>query len=217
MRIGEFAEAAGTTAKTLRFYEEQGAPPPDRTSSGYRDYPPDAIARVDFVHRGQVAGLTLAQIRQIVDIRDAGHAPCAHVRDLLDARLRDIEQGRSPSSPPCATPSPTSGTTRRTPSPRPAARTRSAGTYRQESRDRRIRQTAVPGRTTMRSGATMPPLQGWRQGRWPEEPFWHRHLGLVDWRAPRQDTRTDRFRRAGSVHSGLAELAELTAVHHPRR
>ena len=62
MRIGEFAEAAGTTAKTLRFYEEQGLlPPPDRTSSGYRDYPPDAI-------------------------------PCAHVRDLLDARLRDIEQ-----------------------------------------------------------------------------------------------------------------------------
>ena len=66
MRIGEFAEAAGTTAKTLRFYEEQGLlPPPDRTSSGYRDYPPDAIARVDFVHRGQAAGLTLAQIRTL--------------------------------------------------------------------------------------------------------------------------------------------------------
>ena len=93
MRIGEFAEAAGTTAKTLRFYEEQGLlPPPDRTSSGYRDYPPDAIARVDFVHRGQAAGLTLAQIRQILDIRDGGAAPCEHVRDLLDARLAEIEQ-----------------------------------------------------------------------------------------------------------------------------
>ena len=34
----------------------------------------------------------LAQIRQIVDIRDAGHAPCDHGRELLDARLRDIEQ-----------------------------------------------------------------------------------------------------------------------------
>ena len=38
------------------------------------------------------AGLMLAQIRQIVDIRDAGHAPCDHGRELLDARLRDIEQ-----------------------------------------------------------------------------------------------------------------------------
>lgn len=92
MRIGELAERAGTTAKTLRFYEEQGLlPPAERTTSGYRDYAPEAIARIDFVHRGQAAGLTLAQIRQILDIRDGGAAPCEHVRDLLDARLAEIE------------------------------------------------------------------------------------------------------------------------------
>ncbi|MEJ1091697.1 heavy metal-responsive transcriptional regulator [Microbacterium istanbulense] len=93
MRIGELAEAAGTTAKTLRFYEDQGLlPPAERTPSGYRDYAPDAVARIDFVHRGQAAGLTLAQIRQILAIRDGGRAPCEHVRDLLDARLAEIEQ-----------------------------------------------------------------------------------------------------------------------------
>ncbi len=37
------------------------------------------------------AGLTLAQIKQILDIRDHGQAPCGHVRDLLDARLADID------------------------------------------------------------------------------------------------------------------------------
>ena len=93
MRIGELAEAAGTTAKTLRFHEDQGLlPPAERTPSGYRDYAPDAVARIDFVHRGQAAGLTLAQIRQILAIRDGGRAPCEHVRDLLDARLAEIEQ-----------------------------------------------------------------------------------------------------------------------------
>lgn len=93
MRIGELAERAGTTAKTLRFYEEQGLlPPAERTPSGYRDYAPETAARIDFVHRGQAAGLTLAQIRQILDIRDGGAAPCEHVRDLLDARLAEIEQ-----------------------------------------------------------------------------------------------------------------------------
>jgi DNA-binding transcriptional MerR regulator len=93
MRIGELAEASGTTTKTLRFYEEQGLlPPAERTSSGYRDYTPEAVARIDFVHRGQAAGLTLAQIKQILDIRDHGQAPCEHVRDLLDVRLTDIEQ-----------------------------------------------------------------------------------------------------------------------------
>lgn len=93
MRIGELADAAGTTTKTLRFYEDQGLlPPAERTSSGYRDYRPEAVTRIDFIHRGQAAGLTLAQIRQILDIRDHGQAPCDHVRDLLDTRLTDIEQ-----------------------------------------------------------------------------------------------------------------------------
>ncbi|WP_458040885.1 MULTISPECIES: heavy metal-responsive transcriptional regulator [Bacteria] len=92
MRIGELADAAGTTTKTLRFYEEQGLlPEPDRTQSGYRDYSLESVARIDFVHRGQAAGLTLAQIRQVLDIRDGGDAPCEHVRGLLDQRLADID------------------------------------------------------------------------------------------------------------------------------
>ena len=93
MRIGELAEAAGTTTKTLRFYEEQGLlPPAERTPAGYRDYTGEAVSRIDFIHRGQAAGLALAQIRQILEIRDHGQAPCGHVRDLLNARLADIEQ-----------------------------------------------------------------------------------------------------------------------------
>ena len=92
MRIGELADATGTTTKTLRFYEDQGLlPPAERTSTGYRNYAGDAVARVDFIHRGQAASLTLAQIRQILDIRDHGQAPCLHVRDLLDARLHALD------------------------------------------------------------------------------------------------------------------------------
>lgn len=93
MRIGELAEAANTTTKTLRFYEQQGLlPPAQRTPAGYRDYTPATLARIDFIHRGQAAGLTLAQIRQVLDIRDQGQAPCGHVRDLLDERLTDIHR-----------------------------------------------------------------------------------------------------------------------------
>ncbi len=93
MRIGELAEASGTTAKTLRFYEEQGLlPAAERTPAGYRDYTPEAVARIDFIHRGQAAGLTLAQVRQILDIRDDGQAPCGHVKGMLDSRLADLEK-----------------------------------------------------------------------------------------------------------------------------
>lgn len=93
MRIGELAEATGTTTKTLRFYEDSGLlPPPERTVSGYRDYGQDATARLDFIRRGRAAGLTLAQVREVLDIRDAGTAPCHHVKELLDIRLTALDQ-----------------------------------------------------------------------------------------------------------------------------
>ncbi|MDP8928959.1 MAG: heavy metal-responsive transcriptional regulator [Actinomycetota bacterium] len=93
MKIGEMAAMAGVTTKTLRFYEERGLlPAPTRTPSGYRDYPPEALNRLDFIRRGRNAGLTLAQISEILDLRDAGHAPCHHVEDLLGHRLAHLDR-----------------------------------------------------------------------------------------------------------------------------
>jgi len=92
MRIGELARIVGTTTNTLRFYEAQSLlAEADRTSAGYRDYPGEAINRVDFIRRAKSAGLTLAQIREILQIRDRGQAPCDHVRDVLDVRLADLD------------------------------------------------------------------------------------------------------------------------------
>lgn len=93
MRIGELAAASGTTTKTLRFYEECGLLPRiDRAANGYRDYGPEALSRLDFIRRGRAAGFTLAQIREVVDIREAGDAPCSHVHGLITARLVDIDR-----------------------------------------------------------------------------------------------------------------------------
>ena len=92
MRIGELAAATGTTTKTLRFYEAAGLmPAPERTPAGYRVYDARAADRLDFIRRGQSAGLTLAQIRQVLAIRDAGDVPCSHVQQLLAERLADID------------------------------------------------------------------------------------------------------------------------------
>ncbi|MGI9587383.1 MAG: heavy metal-responsive transcriptional regulator [Dietzia maris] len=93
MRIGELAATAGTTPKTLRYYESVGLlPPPQRTLNGYRDYPEHAISRIDFIRRGQSAGLSLARIGEILRIRDDGQAPCAHFDTLLVTRLDEIDQ-----------------------------------------------------------------------------------------------------------------------------
>ncbi|GGJ14190.1 heavy metal-responsive transcriptional regulator [Streptomyces brasiliensis] len=93
MRIGELAAASGLTAKTIRFYEQAGLlPEPPRTPGGYRDYPPQSRVRLAFVREAQSAGLTLAEIRSILALRDSGEAPCAHVADLIQQRLAGIER-----------------------------------------------------------------------------------------------------------------------------
>ncbi|MFD4973641.1 heavy metal-responsive transcriptional regulator [Streptomyces sp. NPDC058424] len=93
MRTGELAAASGLTAKTIRFYEQTGLlPEPPRTPAGYRDYPPQAAHRIAFIREAQAAGLTLAEIRSVLAVRDSGEAPCVHVADLIAQHLADIER-----------------------------------------------------------------------------------------------------------------------------
>jgi len=93
MRIGELAEATDTPATTLRYYEGAGLLlPSGRTPSGYRVYDQSAARRLGFISRAQHAGLTLTEIRGVLDLRDGGEPPCQHVRDLLDARLTALDR-----------------------------------------------------------------------------------------------------------------------------
>src|SRR5260370_2130436 len=91
MKIGELAARTGTTTKTLRFYEQAGLlRQAARTASGYRDYDDTFPVRIQFIRSGQALGLTLAEIRTLVDIRDDGRAQCAAAMNLLDDQLADI-------------------------------------------------------------------------------------------------------------------------------
>jgi DNA-binding transcriptional MerR regulator len=93
VRIGELAVEAGITTKTVRFYETSGLlPPPERATNGYRDYGPTALSRLDFIRRGRAAGLSLAQIREVIEVRDGGAAPCGHVHQLLTEQIAQVEQ-----------------------------------------------------------------------------------------------------------------------------
>ncbi|MGW1501920.1 heavy metal-responsive transcriptional regulator [Streptomyces mirabilis] len=93
MRIGELATTSGVPAKTIRFYEQAGLmPEPPRTTGGYRDYSSDAATRLTFIRDAQRAGLTLAEIRSILALRDNGQAPCNHVGNLIHQHLDDINR-----------------------------------------------------------------------------------------------------------------------------
>jgi MerR family copper efflux transcriptional regulator len=93
MRIGQLASRAGVTVKTIRFYEQAGVlPEPARRESGYRDYDESDVPHLQFVKAAQAAGLTLAEIREVIAVREHGGPPCQHVVELLDAHTADLDR-----------------------------------------------------------------------------------------------------------------------------
>jgi len=93
LRIGELAGQAGVSAKAIRFYEGAGVlPPPARGTNGYRLYPADAVDMLRFIKQAQGLGLTLAEVKDIVAIRQGGRPPCRHVYRLLQEKARDLDR-----------------------------------------------------------------------------------------------------------------------------
>lgn len=92
MKIGELSKRSGVPVRTIRFYEEEKIlMPPARSSAGYRDFDEIEVDRLEWVGRAQRAGLTLAEIRSVLDLRKVGQLPCAHTMGLLKAKRADIE------------------------------------------------------------------------------------------------------------------------------
>ncbi len=95
VRVGQVADALGLPTRTIRFYERRGLlPNPERSANGYRVYQAATIERLRFIKRAQAAGLTLAQIGSVIDVRDGGDAPCEHVEGLLRSKLEAVETRR---------------------------------------------------------------------------------------------------------------------------
>src|SRR5713101_3829267 len=98
LRIGELARKTGVTAKAIRFYERRRVlPPARRAANGYRLYGDDAVEMLAFIKQATGLGLTLAEIKDIIAIRQGGRPPCTHVHRLLrdkavelDRKLKDL-------------------------------------------------------------------------------------------------------------------------------
>lgn len=92
MRIGEVARRAGVTVDTVRFYERVGVlPAPARTTSGYRDFDPATVRRIQLTRQLQAVGLTLADAVDALAAHDAGGATCNSERWRLQAALDRVD------------------------------------------------------------------------------------------------------------------------------
>lgn len=94
MRIGEIAERAGTSTRTLRFYEQQGLLPARRTSNGYREYDEVDLRLVREIRSLIEIGFNLEETRPFVEClrsgRDSG-ADCPASIEVLRRKLADLD------------------------------------------------------------------------------------------------------------------------------
>jgi MerR family copper efflux transcriptional regulator len=93
LTIGQVAEQAGLGTKAIRFYESKGLlSPAARAENRYRLYGSEAVDVLRFVKQAQTMGLTLAEIREIIGIRQGGRPPCRHVHTLLTQKAGELDR-----------------------------------------------------------------------------------------------------------------------------
>ena len=93
--IGEFAEKAGTTKDTVRFYTRLGMLSPDQRPAGrrtYAEYGEDQVERFAFIDLCKSLGFTLQEISMALQERDSGALTASRQQTLLEEKLRFTEQ-----------------------------------------------------------------------------------------------------------------------------
>lgn len=91
--ISEVAAATGLTAHTLRWYERIGLlDPVDRTYSGQRRYSDGDLARLGFLSRLRLTGMSVADMLRYVELARLGEHTFAERRDLLVTHREEVRQ-----------------------------------------------------------------------------------------------------------------------------
>ena len=86
LSIGDVARRTGLTTSALRFYEEKALIGSTRTPGNQRCYTRDVIRRVSFIRAAQRVGLSLEEIRAVLDDLPEGRAPTREDWDRLARR-----------------------------------------------------------------------------------------------------------------------------------
>jgi len=91
--IGALAKRAGANTTTIRYYETIGLlPQTQRGENRYRLYSKETVELLQFIAKAKRLGFTLSEFKEIVEIRQMGHAPCVHVKALLESQIADVDQ-----------------------------------------------------------------------------------------------------------------------------
>lgn len=92
LSIGDVATAAHISVPAIRYYEREGLlTRPGRTPGGMRRYPPAVLSRLRFIGQAKALGLSLSEIRQLLDVPVGRAGACRQVLLTIDRHLGDVD------------------------------------------------------------------------------------------------------------------------------
>jgi MerR family copper efflux transcriptional regulator len=90
--IGRVTELSGISIRTIRYYESLGLiKASGRTEGGFRKFSVDVLTRLAFIKRAQHLGLSLEEIREILQVYDHGLPPCNEIQEKLQEKILQID------------------------------------------------------------------------------------------------------------------------------
>ncbi len=93
LTVGQVARQAGLKASAVRYYEKHRIiPPAQRLPNGYRVYDADTLRWLSFVRRAQGFGMSLENVKELLQLASHGRTPCERVRQLARQHVSEIDQ-----------------------------------------------------------------------------------------------------------------------------
>lgn len=90
LTVGGVAERMGIARSAVRWYDDHGLLPSERTAGNQRRFFADVCCRVAMIRAAQRVGLTINEIREALDALPPGKAPTPEDWDRLADHLRDV-------------------------------------------------------------------------------------------------------------------------------
>jgi len=103
LSIGQVAKRTGVTVETVRFYEKQSLiGVPQRSDTGYRQYPEETVKRVRFIQNAKEVGFTLKDIAELLALRQEPGTSCSDIKlhatqkiEEVDRKIQDLNRIRN--------------------------------------------------------------------------------------------------------------------------
>ena len=91
MKIGELAKLTGCSVQSIRFYEkEELISAPRRSECNYRLYDQKNLEQLIFIKHCRNLDITLAEIKQLLNLKQSPETQCEDVNHLIDEHIKQI-------------------------------------------------------------------------------------------------------------------------------